>query len=307
MFKHILIITLTILLASCKNDNSGDDSIDTSKIKMLEKGTSSFVFKAYKPLEDKPVNIYYHIPEAVDMETAPVVMVFHGMSRNADDYRDYWISSAEKYGFMIFCPEFTKELFPSDSDSDNQYNLGRMITSGVLNPKDEWTFSIVNPIFDRIKLATGNTSESFYMFGHSAGSQFVHRSLTFMPEIKAEIAVAANAGWYTMPDTTVIYPYGLKDSYIESENIPLLLERKVIVLLGTADTLRTSSLRQSELADEQGLTRFERGHFYYNWASAYASDKDLDFGWSLIEVPDVDHSGSRMSVAAADYLFGQKN
>lgn len=295
--KYIFLLLSLIIISSC-NEGIVNDPIDGSYIRMLPKGTNSFLFKAYKPLVDKPVNIFYHIPVAIDMETAPIVMVFHGMSRNADDYRDYWISSADKYGFMIFCPEFTKELYPS-----GQYNYGNMITSGNLNPKEVWSFSIVNPIFDRIKLATANESESFYMFGHSAGSQFVHRCLTFLPEVKAKKAVTANAGWYTMPDFDVVYPYGLEGSFLHSDSLPQLFEREIIVLLGTADTLRTSSLRQTALADDQGLNRFERGHYYFNWSSSYASENELVFNWSIMDVPDVGHTGSAMSVAAANYFF----
>ena len=304
MKNIFLLLSLFIIISSC-NEGTVIDPIDGSYIRMLPKGTNSFLFKAYKPLVNKPVNIFYHIPAGIDMETALIVMVFHGMSRNADDYRDYWISSADKYGFMIFCPEFTKELYPSDSDSNSQYNFGNMITSGNLNPKEVWTFSIVNPIFDRIKLATGNESESFYMFGHSAGSQFVHRCLTFLPEVKAKKAVAANAGWYTMPDFDVVYPYGLEASFLHSDSLPQLFEREIIVLLGTADTLRTPSLRQSALADDQGLNRFERGLYYFNLSSSYASENGLVFNWSIMDVPDVGHTGSAMSVAAANFLFGE--
>lgn len=298
--KYIFLLLSLIIISSC-SEETVIEPIDGSYIRMLPKGTNSFLFKAHESLVDKPVKIFYHIPAGIDMETAPIVMVFHGMSRNADDYRDYWISSADKYRFMIFCPEFTKELYPSSS----QYNYGNMITSGNLNLKEVWTFSIVNPIFDRIKMATANESESFYMFGHSAGSQFVHRCLTFLPEVKAKIAVAANAGWYTMPDFDVIYPYGLEASFLDSDSLPQFFERELIVLLGTADTLRTSSLRQTALADDQGLNRFERGHYYFNWSSSYASENGFVFNWSIMDVPDVGHSGSAMSVAAANFLFGE--
>lgn len=300
--KYIFLLLSLIIISSC-SEETVIEPIDGSYVRMLPKGTNSFLFKAHESLVNKPVKIFYHIPTGIDMVTAPIVMVFHGMSRNADDYRDYWISSADKYGFMIFCPEFTKELYPSDSDSNNQYNLGNMITSGNLNPKEVWTFTIVNPIFDRIKLATANESESFYMFGHSAGSQFVHRCLTFLPEVKVKKAVTANAGWYTMPDFDVVYPYGLEASFLHSDSLPQLFEREIIVLLGTADTLRTSSLRQSALADDQGVNRFERGHYYFNWSSSYASENGLVFNWSIIDVPNVGHSGSAMSVAAANYFF----
>jgi len=304
MLKKIFFLLCILFIASCKED-PGTNTDNGQHIKMLPEGTGSFRFTAYKPLEDKPVNIYYHIPLGLDMTTAPIVMVFHGMSRNADDYRDYWVGSANKYGFMIFSPEFTKELYPTDSDSNSHYNLGNMITNGELNPEDIWTYSIVNPIFDRIKLATGSVNEQFYMFGHSAGSQFVQRCLTFKPDLKTKKAIAANAGWYTMPDSEIEYPYGLKNSYMSGDRLPELFSKDIVVLLGTADTLRTSSLRQTSQADAQGLNRYERGNYYYNWALDYAGDNGLTFGWTLKEVPDVGHSGSAMSVAAANYLFGE--
>jgi len=50
----------------------------------------------------------------------------------------------------------------------------------------------------------------FSMFGHSAGAQFVHRYITFMPQGHLRAAVAANSGWYTLPDQTLKLPYGLK-------------------------------------------------------------------------------------------------
>lgn len=298
MLKRTFFLVFIILIASCK-EKSGKDPDIGSYINMLKAGTGSFSFNSYEPLSEKPVNIHYHIPAGANMNTAPVVMVFHGMSRNADDYRDYWISSADKYGFMIFCPEFTDELYPS-----SEYTRGNVITSGILNPKEVWTFSIVNPIFDRIKLATGNESESFYMFGHSAGAQFVHRCLTFMPETKAKKAISANAGWYTMPDYSVSFPYGLKDSFLETDSLPALFARDLIVLLGCADTLRTSSLRQTVEADTQGRNRYERGHNYFEWSSNYSESNSIVFEWEVIDVPDVGHTGSAMSLAAAENLFG---
>ena len=52
----------------------------------------------------------------------------------------------------------------------------------------------------------GNTSADYYLFGHSAGAQFVHRLLLMVPDGRYAALVAANAGWYTVPDKSIDYP-----------------------------------------------------------------------------------------------------
>ena len=45
--------------------------------------------------------------------------------------------------------------------------------------------------FVTVKAATGNRSERYHLYGHSAGAQFVHRFLYFMPDARVAKAVAA--------------------------------------------------------------------------------------------------------------------
>jgi ribulose 1,5-bisphosphate carboxylase large subunit-like protein len=45
---------------------------------------------------------------------------------------------------------------------------------------------------------TGHTTS--YLFGHSAGARYAHRMVEFVPEAKAKMVIAANSGWYTLPD-----------------------------------------------------------------------------------------------------------
>lgn len=84
------------------------------------------------------------------------------------------------------------------------------------------------------------------------GAQFVHRYVTFMPDTRVDRAVSANAGWYTLPDVDVAYPYGLKNTDVATTSrVASLFARKLIVHLGTADTDR-NGLNTSAGAEAQG-------------------------------------------------------
>ena len=50
----------------------------------------------------------------------------------------------------------------------------------------------------------------------------MHRYLYYVPEARVSRFIAANAGWYTMPDFSIGYPYGLKDAGIEEDALRIL-------------------------------------------------------------------------------------
>ena len=118
--------------------------------------------------------------------------------------------------------------------------------------------------------------------------------------------ITANAGWYTMPDFSIEYPYGLKGTPIDTTDLRSLFRHKVIVLLGDADTLRTSSLRQTPEADQQGRHRYERGLSYFAEAKQHAKNQNIPFAWVLQTVRGVGHKNAKMAPAAAGLLYGKK-
>lgn len=261
--------------------------------------TGSWVFDDTPGTADRPVPVWYHRPEGAGPD-APFVFVIHGMGRNADGYRDAWIEDADRYGFVVVVPEFSDEHYPGS----RTYNLGNVSDDEAALPESEWSFSAIEPIFDDARERLGNGSDEYVIYGHSAGSQFVHRFLMFKPDARVRLAVAANAGWYTMPTDSIAWPYGvegLPEDFGRSgaSFVRGALERPVVVLLGTADTLRTSSLRQSAEADAQGPHRFARGHAYYDAARAAAAELDVPFNWDLVTVEGVGHSNGQMAPGAA--------
>lgn len=271
---------------------------------------------------DKTLQVYYYRPEVVTSDT-PVWVVMHGASRNADDYRDYFVSAATAQGALVIAPEFSDFDWPNSIS----YNLGNVsVSESDLTPreKQDWSFSKIEPMFDYVVDVLEPTLETdeYFMFGHSAGSQFTHRFLQWVPDARVKLAVAANAGWYTMPqynDSSYPHdwPYSLTNipdldastvSYdpFPTANLEHSLTRETVVLLGDQDQAISGSLRQTVQANAQGIDRFERGQFFFSEGQDEAVARGVGFGWQLQVVPGVGHDGSQMAIAAAD-LFRRAN
>jgi hypothetical protein len=78
--------------------------------------------------------------------------------------------------------------------------------------------------------------EGYYLYGHSAGAQFVHRHLAFIcaggNPLRVIRAVAANAGFYTEPTFEVPFPFGFggTESVFSEEDL-----RNYLQVTGRAD------------------------------------------------------------------------
>ncbi len=156
-------------------------------------------------------------------------------------------------------------------------------------------------------MATGNRSERYSIYGHSAGAQFVHRYLYFMPEARVDRAVAANAGWWTLPDLKVDFPYGLRGSSINESGLKALLQRPLVVLLGTADTdPNHANLRRTPEAMAQGAYRFARGQYFYAAGQRQAKALGVPLAWKLETATGVGHVDKDMAPYAVDILFGRR-
>ena len=156
-----------------------------------------------------PVHVY--VPESGADDT-PLVIVMHGASRDLQRYFADWRTAAAEHGFIVAVPYFSKEDFRGSA----RYNLGHVFDpdTGEQRPRELWTFAAIEPLFDAIVAKIDGKQTHYTMFGHSAGAQFLHRFLYYVPEARVSRAIAANAGWYTMPEFGVEYPYGLGLSLI---------------------------------------------------------------------------------------------
>jgi poly(3-hydroxybutyrate) depolymerase len=240
--------------------------------------------------------VWYQLPDDVTAET-PVVFVMHGVGRDADRYRDEWADLARAGGFIVIVPEFGKADFPGSRG----YNTGYFSDEdGTARPRQLWSFAAIEPLFDDVRKRFGTRAARYTLYGHSAGAQFVHRFVLFMPGARIDQAIAANAGWYTMPDPALPFPYGLAGAPVDEAALTAALGQRLTVLLGTADTDRNDpDLRKTPEADAQGPHRFARGQRFFAEGRQAAAARGARFGWQLLTVPDVGHSNGRMAGAAA--------
>ena len=299
------LITLLIFILMCSCDNNDVSSPDNEVLS----GTGSFSYSGYAPLRESPVRVYYFIPDG-DVTQMPVLFVLHGASRNGADYRDAWTATAKAYKAIIVAPEFSDNFYPGGSS----YNLGNVFINGnrpsasTLNPRDQWTFSILEPLFDEIKLRTGNRADTYDIYGHSAGAQFAHRFVMFEPEARAARVIAASSGWYTVPDREVHFPYGIAESPVSLISPHDYFSRALILQIGENDNNPDSAgLRHNtELDAQQGTNRYERALYFFRISDRIATGLGSPFAWKLDIVPGAGHDFRQAIPSAARILYGDR-
>jgi poly(3-hydroxybutyrate) depolymerase len=289
-----IILVTAALLAACTSGQrpTGMDSV-------IQPGLGVFTFDDYRPLKDRPVRVFYDAPAHLD--TAQILIVMHGVGRKAEEYRADWRAIVDSRNVLVLVPEFSEEQYPGSES----YALGNTVDpDGTPVPEDQWSFHVVEALFDYVVREAGSSARDYALFGHSAGAQFVHRFIEFMPTHRARIAVAANAGWYTIPDDSITFPYGLGEAP-SAVDLHRVFNTNLVVLLG-ADDIDTDaqSLRRSHQSDEQGENRLERGLNFYRRSRDIAAKESIDFRWRLTVVPGISHSHADISAVAAPFILG---
>lgn len=299
--------TCALLLAtsSCDNNIGKTKSEEDSTQTVLLSGTGNIMYSGYAPLANRPINIYYHIPEKAN-ETSPILIVFHGAGRDALESRDAMIELSNTKRVVLLVPEFSDEYYPGS----NRYNLLNIFTNGdnpsaaTMNPKDIWTSSIIEPMFSFMKQKIGSTASSFDIFGHSAGAQVAHKYLFLAESEHLNRVVSASAGWYTLPDIAIDYPYGLKETGKTESDIASYFGKKMYVIVGANDIDPNSyNLRHTTEADAQGNNRVERAQYFYSYAQLKSQQLSVPLAWQYKSIPDAGHDFNLTSAAAMNILY----
>jgi pimeloyl-ACP methyl ester carboxylesterase len=276
---------------------------------LIPTGTGWFRFPAPSTAQsERTIQVYTYRPTNHGADD-PIVLVMHGASRNADDYRDRWIEEADRYGLLIVAPRIDERHF-----SWEEFRLGGVVRNRQDvpvppdgPPKSDWTFTLMDRLFDHVRDVTGSRIERYDFFGHSAGAQFAHRFVMFLPSAKTRVVISANSGWYTFPAAEPPFPYGLggfpDQPPLGPPDYPGMFRMRLVIMLGTDDTIRDRNLLTTPEADAQGQNRLERGRAYYEAGKALATRLGLPFRWEVVEVPGVEHSSTAMIPHVARWLY----
>jgi len=277
-------------------------SLSLSADSNLAQGKGKFVIN--DKLLNNPMNVYYYQPESLTKQS-PLVVVFHGLLRNADEYRDKWVELAEENSFMILAPEISANTYPGM----NGYNLGNVMAAKdqfIQKDRKFWSFQLVDQVIDHYaeNIIQSNEHENV-IIGHSAGCQFTHRMMMLMPTTKADLVICSAAGWYTLPDRDAAWPYGIKEinNLVSDDQLKQSFRAPYLLMVGEKDNSRVArTLRRTPEAMQQGRQRVERAQNYFEYNKALAEKMGADFNWQFRIAPNVSHASTGVAKFAANSI-----
>jgi hypothetical protein len=218
-----------------------------------------------------------------------LLLVFHGIARNARTYRDDARALADRLCLLVVAPVFDKRAFPTW-----RYQRGGIVKKGVVQDAREWSGTQVLDLVAWARQQEGRPL-AYSLLGHSAGAQFLDRLAAFVPT-EARRIVIANAGSYVLPSLEVDAPFGLGKVYAGTDGEAALrryLEQPLTIYLGQGDTGDDERNDYPE-ALAQGASRYRRGLNAFNAAKTLAQARGWKFNWRLVELPGVGHNARKM-------------
>src|SRR5262245_19624118 len=221
-----------------------------------------------------------------------LLVVFHGIARNARTYRDDARALADRLCLLVVAPLFDRQTFPGW-----RYQRGGIVNGATVQDARDFTGRLVLDLVDWVRQQEGRPI-AYSLFGHSAGGQFVDRLTAFVPT-EARRIVVANAGSYVFPSLEIDAPFGLGKVYSGTEGEAALrryLEQPLTIYLGQGDT-RDDERNDYVEALAQGASRHQCGLNVFNAAKTLAEARGWRFNWRLVELPGVGHNARKMFAA----------
>ena len=222
------------------------------------------------------------------------VLVFHGRGRKASRMRDRGRKIADEACLAVIAPLFDEDQFPNW-----RYHRAGVVRKGEVQPYELWSAPKIGALVAWGRRWLDDPKAPYYLFGHSAGGQFLSRSAAYSPPSGAKRIIIANPSVYVLPSFDEAPPYGfagMVDDDEAGDKLRAYLGLPVTIYVGDEDT-GSKNLVTSDAAMRQGVNRFERGLTVYRMARDLASSNGWTFGWSLVVAEGVGHSSKKMLLA----------
>jgi hypothetical protein len=287
---YLTLIAISLLL--CRISNADP---------VIGEGGGDFVFEHKVGEKVKHIKVYYYAPKELT-KNSRIAFVLHGAGRKAEGYRDEWIQYAKKYNFIVLCPEFSEQDFPGWY----AYNGGYIYNykEKKYSPKEEWAFHVIERLFDFVKEDRKMRVDSYGIFGHSAGAQFVQRMVLFMPEARFSVAIANGAGDYTHPTFDRLFSGGLGNTIATKQTVKKAFSKELIILMGSKDLMSKTMPKSEEQMHK--WDRVWRAKIFYKDAKEEAEKLGAEFNWRFQFVPNADHNNPKHALFGSRYIARSK-
>ena len=243
------------------------------------------------------------------------LVIAHGMLSKKDKGRDVakaylsrWKPYADKYGLLLIAPVFDTPRFGNLGGGYGGYRnlFGKHISADLF----------VHRIVKRYATRTSSGSDKFYLYGHSAGGQFVNRYMVTHPERIIKGVVSA-AGRYSYPELSVPWPYGAgglskilkwKDGTKTVVNVQnnlknyALAAKNISVVIGDKD-LNVQPKRPAHI----GRTRIDIAKSWAYQMNLNAARHGINGEVQVNVIPHIGHNSSKLTPYCAEVLFSDFN
>ena len=236
--------------------------------------------------------------ESIEFETydpsgtdAGLIFVHHGVSRST--YSGGYDDLANETGLSVFAP-----IFPESRYDGDDYQMGGVFGGSRVLPEDQWTTRLEAPMIDWAKTQVDGDDPDVFLFGHSAGGQYLSRVVAYDAPEGVDRFVVANPSTWVLPSLTEDGPYGFDglgtDAQERAALQKYLAQPMTLYLGGEDDNPNDSDLATGSAAMRQGSNRLERGINTFEMGKEVAEKNGWAFGWKLVIADGVGHSGSDM-------------
>ncbi|NMH89078.1 hypothetical protein HHX25_16320 [Flavivirga sp. Y03] len=288
----------------------------------INEGSGYFHIQGGIGHENNTITVYYHKPKNFTPKSK-VLMVIPGSGRNGDSYRDSWVETSEKHSVLILSPSYPKKDYSylgyqlggvvKERDIRHAFTFVKNSNRVIMDEKkaifeyntdkEQWIYSDFDRLFKLAKNLVQSKQKKYDVFGHSAGGQILHRFVLMFPDSKADRILASNAGSYTLPNTELNYPYGIKN--VKPIDLKKSFKKRLVLFLGALDNANGNGglLLRSKTTDKQGTHRLARGKYFYHFGLKVAKNSKHKFNWKLKVIPSIGHNQRKMAQAAAIYLY----